>query len=54
LQDQECRDGGHGDSVKDGDSNNSFFDHLQKNRSHEVNWGKYHNWIKGETRLAND
>ena len=25
---------------KAGDSNNSFFDHLQKNPSHEIDWGK--------------
>ena len=27
---QECRDQGHRDAIKAGDSNNSFFDHLQK------------------------
>ena len=27
-------------SIKAGDSNNSFFDHLQKNPSHEIDWGK--------------
>ena len=37
---QECRDRGHRDAIKAGDSNNSFFDHLQKNPSHEIDWGK--------------
>jgi hypothetical protein len=37
---QECRDRGHRDAIKAGDSNNSFFDYRQKNPSHEVNWGK--------------
>ena len=28
------------DAIKAGDSNNSFFDHVQKNPAHEIDWEK--------------
>ena len=37
---QECKDRGQRNAIKSGNPNNSFFDHLQKNPSHEIDWEK--------------
>ena len=35
---QQCRDRGHKDAIKACDANNSFYDHLKRNPTHEINW----------------
>jgi len=35
---QQCRDQGHKDAIKACDANNSFYDHLKRNPTHEINW----------------
>ena len=37
-QHQQNRDQGHKDAIKAKDVNNSFYDHLKKNASHEIDW----------------
>jgi hypothetical protein len=39
-QHQQNRDRGHKDAIKAKDVNNSFYDHLHKNPSHEIDWEK--------------
>ena len=34
------------DAIKAGDSNNSFFDHVQKNPAHEIDWEKVSDFYK--------
>ena len=43
------------DAIKAGDSNNSFFDHLLKNPSHEIDWEKvsYFDKKRNTDRLKN-
>ena len=40
IQHQQNRDRGHKDALKANDVNNSFYDYLRKNPSHEIDWEK--------------